>query len=130
MPTLPLSEQLGDEEDDEGADRQGDENACEQANRSGGFAGAGEHGPEIPLEQHVARHLDPGLRDEYVARPNGEELGHVEPARSAQDGRHPRLQQEALEKLRLGLVLRAGDLDEVSVRKLGLDPVGELPVRA
>src|ERR671916_253700 len=50
---------------------------------------------------------------EDVARARGEEVGHVEAARPAHGRRHARLEQQALQQLGLGLVLRGGDADEL-----------------
>jgi acyl-homoserine lactone acylase PvdQ len=78
-------------------------------------------GQQVGLQQHVPRGVDPRARDEHVARPGGQHVGDVEAAGAAQHRRDALLEQQALDELGLGLVARAGDLDELALGELRLD---------
>ena len=74
----------------------------------------------------VARRLLARGRDENVARPGGEEVRHVEPARAAHQRRHALLEQHSLQHLALGLVAGRGHPHERTARVLRADLAGAL----
>src|SRR4051794_39995387 len=66
--------------------------------------------------QHLLGGLGPGLRDQDVAWPRGEEVGHVESRGAAVEARNPLFEEEALDQLGLRLVARVGDLHGLAAR--------------
>jgi hypothetical protein len=68
---------------------------------------------DIVLEEHVASDLRVFPGDEQIASAGGQEVGHIGASPALHDRRHPLLEQQALEELGLGLVVRPPDLHEI-----------------
>jgi hypothetical protein len=71
---------------------------------------------DLLAEEQLAGRLDCDLRDQDVPGPGGEEVGNVEAPCPFHDARDPLPVEHALNQLRLGLVLRPGDFDQLAGR--------------
>ena len=83
-------------------------------------------GRELGLEQHVTGRFGARLGHEHVARAGGEIVRDVEARRATQNARHPLLQQQVLDQLRLGLVAPTGHAHELSLGVGRVDLAGLL----
>src|SRR4051794_20260148 len=117
----PLDEELGPQPEDQRDDRHRDEDPEQDAAGRVDRAAGRQRRAQVGLQQHVAGDRDARGGDQDVPRAGGEEVRDVEARGAAQRGGHALLEQQALQELGLGLVVRAGDLDQPALRELRLD---------
>jgi len=112
---------LADQPHGQRAERERREEAGEQPAGGDRPRRPGLGGDQLGLEQHLARGQHARLRDKDVAWSRREHVRDVKARAAPQQTGHPLLEQQGLDELRFGKVVRPGHPHQLALGQLGFD---------